>query len=54
METKAKKDASQKKDDVKATAETKKKDVADSKAGTKTSADVTAENKKSGKESIPV
>ncbi len=50
METKVKKKTPSSKEDAKAKAETKKKDVADSKAGTKTSADVTAENKKSGKE----
>ena len=56
METKAKKDASQKKDDVKATAETKKKDVAESKAdmkaakATESGKDAKSKKEKPGKE----
>lgn len=56
METKAKKDASQKKDDVKATVETKKKDVAESKAdmkaakATESGKDAKSKKEKPGKE----
>lgn len=50
METKAKKETPSKREDVKAKAETKKKDAAEPKADTKTSAKTTAGEKKSGEE----
>ncbi|WP_295732512.1 ferritin-like domain-containing protein [uncultured Muribaculum sp.] len=50
METKAKKSTPPKNEDTKAKAETKKKDVAESKADTKTTAKVTAEDNNSGSE----
>lgn len=50
METKAKKKTTSKNEDAKAKAETKKKDVAEPKADTKTSAKVTAEKTNKGQE----